>query len=207
MGEIERVRRGLKKGKARGSDGIPNEAWLWGGEGLRRALGEICQRVWRGEGFPESWREGIVVPIAKKRGARKVEEYRGVTLMPSAYKVYTSVLAERLEEEVEEKGMMPEGQAGFRKGRGVIDNIYVLNYLVERQLERGGKVVASFVDLRTAFDSVDRGILEKSLEERGVSEGLRRRIREIYEETRNVVKVGNKIGKRFWMKKGGRGVH
>jgi len=78
----------------------------------------------------------------------------------------------------------------------MIDNIYVLNYLVERQLKRGGKVVATFVDLKTAFDSVDRGILEKSLEKRGVSEGLRRRIREIYEETRNVVKVGNKMGKK-----------
>jgi len=32
--------------------------------------------------------------------------------------VYTAVLAERLEKEAEEKGMMPEGQAGFRKGRG-----------------------------------------------------------------------------------------
>jgi len=48
--------------------------------------------------------------------------------------------------------------------------------------------VATLVDLRTAFDSVDRGILERSLEERGVSEGLRERIREVYEETRSVVK-------------------
>jgi len=38
--------------------------------------------------------------------------------MPSAYKIYTTVLAERLEKEVEKKGMIPEGQTGFRKGRG-----------------------------------------------------------------------------------------
>jgi len=83
----------------------------------------------------------------------------------------------------------------------VIDNIYVINYL-ERELLRGRKVVATFVDLKTTFDSVDRGILERSLEEKEVSEGLRRRIREVYEETRNVVKVGSKMGKRFWTEKG-----
>jgi len=49
---------------------------LWGGEGLRRTVGEICQRVWRKEGFPDSWRE-IIVPIAKKKGTKRVEEYRG----------------------------------------------------------------------------------------------------------------------------------
>jgi len=39
---------------------------------------------------------------------------------------------------------------------------------VERELARGRKVVATFVDLRT-FDSVDRRILERSLEEKEVS--------------------------------------
>lgn len=77
--------------------------------------------------------------------------------MPTAYKIYAMVLAERLRGEMEEKGMLPEGQTGFRKGRGVIDNIYTLNYVVERELAKGKRIVATFVDLRAAFDSVDRG--------------------------------------------------
>jgi len=71
MEEIEKVRRKLKRGKTMGNDGIPNETWLWGGEGLRRAVGEVCQRVWRRERFPDSSRrEDIIVPIAKKRGRK-----------------------------------------------------------------------------------------------------------------------------------------
>lgn len=31
------------------------------------------------------------MPIAKKRGARKVEDHRGVTLMPSAYKICNDI--------------------------------------------------------------------------------------------------------------------
>lgn len=54
--------------------------------------------------------------------------------------------------------MLPEGQAGFRKGRRVMDNIYTLNYVVERirenkRIARGNKVVATFVDLK-AFDLI-----------------------------------------------------
>lgn len=65
--------------------------------------------------------------------------------------------------------MLPEGQAGFRKGRGVMDNIYTLNYVMKREIARGNKVVATFVNSKTAFDSVDRGggVLGRSLEESG----------------------------------------
>lgn len=59
----------------------------------------------------------------KEGGGEKVEEYRGVTLTQTAYKIYTSVLAERLTKEVEEKGILPPSQTGFRKGLGVLDNI------------------------------------------------------------------------------------
>lgn len=92
--------------------------------------------------------------------------------------------------------MLPEGQARFRKGRGVIDNIYTMNYVMKRKIARGNKIVATFVDLRAAFDSMDRGVLRRSLEEREVSLRLRERIMKIYEETRSVVGVGRSFGRR-----------
>jgi len=36
-----------------------------------------------------------------------VEDYRGITLMTSAYKIYVTILAGRIRAEVEEKGIMP----------------------------------------------------------------------------------------------------
>lgn len=56
-----------------------------------------------------------------------MEDYRGVTLVPTLYKVYVAVLAERLKEDLEEKGVILQNQMGFRKGMGTIDNIYVLH--------------------------------------------------------------------------------
>lgn len=67
-----------------------------------------------------------------------MEDYRGVTLMPTMYKLYTMVLVERLRKEVEGKGIIPKNQTGFRGGMGTMDNIYVLNYVINRHLERKG---------------------------------------------------------------------
>ncbi|KAL6421475.1 hypothetical protein ACFW04_014062 [Cataglyphis niger] len=99
------------------------EEWMW----------RICNRVWKGEGWIDKWNEGVIVPILKKREGERVEEYRGVSLIPTLYKVYASVLASRLSEEVEgKKGLVPQNQTDFRKGLGTMDNIFVLNYLVNR---------------------------------------------------------------------------
>lgn len=55
--------------------------------------------------------------------------------------------------------------------------------------------------MKAAFDTVNREILAKSLEKRGVSKRLRERILEIYEETRSVARVEEKVGRRFWIGK------
>lgn len=56
----------------------------------------------------------------------------------------------------------------------------MLNYLVNRQIERkGGKLVAMFVDLKAAFDSVNTEELMRTMRGRGVREELVVRVEEI----------------------------
>lgn len=105
-------------------------------------------------------KRGVIIPIRKKGNGVTVEDYRGVTLMSTLYKAYMGVLAERVREEVKGKKILPGNQTGFRKRLGTIDNIYVISYLVNKQLmKRGGSLVALFVDLKAAFDSVNRQVL------------------------------------------------
>lgn len=69
-------------------------------------------------------------------------------------------------------------------------------------LKKKGKIFAFFVDLKAAFDWVDREKLKKRLERIGTSVRLRRRIMETYKETRCRVKVDNRKSEEFWTKKG-----
>ena len=61
---------------------------------------------------------------------------------------------------------------------------------------------ALFVDLKAAFDSVNREKLWEYLTEKGVSEELVRSTEEIYEKTKNKVKLNGKESEWFWTKGG-----
>jgi len=57
MREIKDTVSRLKEGKAMGLDGIPGEAWRYGGEEVEKWVWEYC-KVWRREGWPEEWKGG-----------------------------------------------------------------------------------------------------------------------------------------------------
>jgi len=201
--EIKEAMKRIKEGKATGGEGIPGEAWKYGGVEVEEWIWNLCNDIWKGKGWPEGWKEGIIIPIVKKGEGERVEHYRGVTVMSALYKVYVSVLLRRLEEEVEEKEIIPENQAGFRKGRGTIDNIFILNYLINRQVGRKkGGMVAMFVDLKAAFDSVDRKVLLNTMREKGIREGLIERVEEVLRETKSRVRIGGELGEGFWTVRG-----
>lgn len=98
----------------------------------------------RGRDEKEMKRRNDYTSGKEKRGNKG-----GKLLLSTTYKIYTSILSNRLKKKIEEKSLMPESQAAFRKGRGVIDNIYCLNYLVGREVGRGRKI--GLADLKLSF--------------------------------------------------------
>lgn len=74
--KIMRVIRKLKDGKAAGIDGILSEAWKYGEEKKEQWAWKFCNKVWRGERWPENWKKGIIAPIVKKREGKRVKKHR-----------------------------------------------------------------------------------------------------------------------------------
>ncbi|XP_033212178.1 uncharacterized protein LOC117169780 [Belonocnema kinseyi] len=170
----------LKINKLTGEVYFENEALEYGGLGVREEIWRICNKVWKGEGRPKEWKTGLVDPLIKKGESKKVEEYRGITLMSAGYNIYEEALRRR-------------------KKTGTIDNVYVLNYLVNRNLGRKkGKLGALFADFKAAFNSVNRMILSAAIKEKGVDESSIERIKKIFLDTNIRVKMGDKKGEEFW---------
>jgi hypothetical protein len=96
--EVERQIRNLKKRKAPGRDGVQNEAWMYGTERIVERMVELMNGVWRGEGFPVDWRDGVICPIFKKAEKNRAENYRGIT------RGMWYVLSERMKRERSRKG-------------------------------------------------------------------------------------------------------
>jgi len=66
------------------------------------------------------------------------------------------VLLNRLSAHVDELGILPESQCGFRTGRGTTDMIFSARQLQEKYQEQYKDLYLVFIDLIKAFDSVNR---------------------------------------------------
>jgi len=93
-------------------------------------LVKLLRQIWEEGEILEDWRKGIVVPIYKKGDPSLPNNYRGVSLLCTAYKIYTELIRKRLEREVERRKGIPEIQMGFRRGRSTVNNVFILNHLV-----------------------------------------------------------------------------
>jgi hypothetical protein len=54
-------------------------------------LNKICQ----GLNPPECWQRAIVIPIYKKGDKKKCDNYRGISILNSGHKLYTSIIKTR----------------------------------------------------------------------------------------------------------------
>ncbi len=52
-----------------------------------------------------------------------------------------------------------ESQCGFRKGRGCADQLLSLRIMMEKAREYSGPLFMCFIDLKKAYDKVDRNAL------------------------------------------------
>lgn len=100
-------------------DKLENEVWKFIPKNIGEAVWKLMKKLWRKGRIPEEWKKEIICPIFKKDGKEAIRNYRGITLMDTAYKLFAGILNERLKNEIDEK--LEEGQFGFRRGRGVMD--------------------------------------------------------------------------------------
>jgi hypothetical protein len=151
-----------------------------GGEGLKRALLVLANLVWEWEEMPVGWSRVRAKYLYKGKGDRReYDRSRPVSLISCVGKIVSMLWYRRVEEEIECK--INEGQAGFRKNRGVRDVWWVLEGVIQSRLKRGLKTYVGFIDFKKAFDRVWREGLWWKLEQKGVKGKMWRMIQRWYE--------------------------
>ena len=115
-------------GKAAGADEVTAELLRFGGESFWEWLTvRFCreQRLLLTEAAPGAeWFLGLVVPVWKKKGSKKVKgNWRGMTLLSVGSKLIARVVAACLRSFFD--GCLGHHQFGFRQGKGVDDALQV----------------------------------------------------------------------------------
>ena len=72
----------------------------------------------------------VFIPIPKKGNAKECSNYCTIPLISHATKVMLTILQARLQEYV--NCGLPDVQAGFRKGRGIRDQIANILWIIEK---------------------------------------------------------------------------
>lgn len=182
----------MANGQAVGEDGIPIECLKVINSVNANSVASALDEVWMEERISPGWELAKIIPIHKDGNTERVENYRGISLLNTGYKLLTNIMINRINKCIEENKILKESKAGFRKGRGTRDHIFVLNSVIENRLkEKGGKLCVAFVDFKAAFDSIDRGKMLEKIWKRGIRGRMYRVISEIYKGTKALVQVGN----------------
>ncbi|CAL1671997.1 unnamed protein product [Lasius platythorax] len=141
-----------------------------------KAAGEkICEVLNKSleEGmFPTGWKEAIVVPIPKVRGTIKVEEFRPINKLPVYEKVLEIVVYKQLIEYLEKNNLLKECQSGFRARHSCETVLQCIISEWKREIAEGKMIGVVFLDLRRAFEVVNRKILISKLEGYGLKESV-----------------------------------
>ena len=104
--------------------------------------------------MPEEWKESIIVLIYKKWDKTDCNNYRGISLLPSTYKILSNILLSRLIAYAEE--VIEDHQCGFRRNRSTTDHIFCIRQKLEKKWEYNEVVHQLFIDFKKAYDSVRR---------------------------------------------------
>ena len=161
---------------------------------------QLISAIWDKEQLPEQWKTGLVFPIYKKGDKLECSNYRGITLLNVAYKILSSVILSRLKGFSEEA--VGEYQAGFRRNRSTVDQIFTLRQAMEKCYEYNTDLHMLFVDFKQAFDSINRKKLLEYLSKKGLPTKMCKLIKMVFEGTKAKVLVGGKTGEHFHLQKG-----
>ena len=100
----------------------------------------------------QSTNASFIVLLPKKSMAKKLSDYRPISLITSLYKIIAKVLAGRL------RGVLHETihstQGAFVQGRQILDAVLIANEIVDEKKRSGEEGVVFKIDFEKAYDHV-----------------------------------------------------
>ena len=146
--------------------------------------------------IPDEWKRGIILPFYKGKGSRQeCKNYRGITLLSCPGKVFAHVILTRIKPLLLQR-RRPE-QSGFTPGRSTLDRILALNILQQTRTDFAQSLWVAYVDLKAAFDSVDRAALWTLLLSLGIPPKLVELIKCLYTDTVSAVRMDGSLSDFF----------
>ena len=103
--------------------------------------------------------------------------------------MFSFILLNRLNKYIEAKNLISPNQIGFMKECRTSDHVFLLQTIIEKVVKKSNqKLFAVFIDFKKAYDTVNRKILFKRLNDIGIDGFMFKNIREMYKRTEYLIK-------------------
>ena len=164
--EVEKVIKSMPLDKAPGPDGFTGRfnatCWSIIKEDFMKAMDCLYKGDMRGLA---AINKALVSLLPKKEGALEVRDFRPISLVHGAIKIFEKVLACRLVEELPK--LVGNHQSAFVKGRSLHDNFILVQSMAHRLHALRSSSVLLKLDISKAFDSVQWPFLIEVLNQMG----------------------------------------
>lgn len=140
----------------------------------------MLNTVFEAESIPEELNTAGICVIYKSGDTKDVHNYRGISLIPVLLKVTMTIIIERIYSNLERKNFFVMEQAGFRKREECTGQLCALVEVLQTRIALGRKTFLAFLDIETAYDTVEHEALFRKLEMAGVEKLELNFIRMIY---------------------------
>ena len=125
----------------------------------------------------------------KERQCQRMFNHHTIALISQASKVMLKILQARLQQHMNRE--LPDVQAGFRKGRGIRDQIANIHWIIEKAREFQKNIYFCFIDYAKTFDCVHHNKLWKILQEMGIPDHPTCLLKNLYAGQEATVRTGH----------------
>jgi hypothetical protein len=153
LNEIDSAINDLSLSKSPGPDGVSNAFYKIYKDYLLVPLQGLYNSMFIGHNIPkEDFFNADIVLIPKGDLIRieKFEDSRPISLLNSDYKIFTKILANRIQSII--KDIIHEDQVGYIKKRNILDNVAILKFL--ESIDVLSDTWQLYIDFTKAFDTL-----------------------------------------------------
>lgn len=121
--------------------------------------------------FPSAFKHAVVVPVCKGGDSEKLDNYRPISLLPIASKLFESIIKTRIVNFLDKTKFFSSRQFGFRHGLSTEDALLDFCSKLYEAYNNNENVAGLFIDIKKAFDTVNHKLLLYKLQCAGIRGG------------------------------------
>lgn len=166
---INAIRR-IQPYKAPGPNAVANVVFKQCSDLLVPLLTRLFRASLRLKTFPQVWKHSLTVALRKPGRAdyTLAKSYRPIALLDTMGKLLSSCVTVYLSRLAEKHNLLPPHHFGGRPGRSTSDALFMVTSYIKDQWRKGNVVGGLFLDIKSAFPSVNVQRLVDDLQAKGL---------------------------------------